>query len=201
MSQRKYDHIWSCKNADCLEQKIGEKVAEILRQEYAGKASPMKNISSKTGITADTIRKWYSGRKPPHLAHFLILAQNYPTILCMFLEAVRHDYLIPHIQPQGQGSEITVQTRKKEPEVDQNVPINVPINSWPAGLNERQIWFLTELSRSIRIAAEDIARCKNVTGKTAKRDIANLKARRLIRFVGAKKTGSYLLLDANQRKK
>ena len=194
MSQKKYDLIWSCKNADCLEQKIGEKVAEILRQKYAGKASPIKHISSEIDISPDTVRKWYSGRKPPYLAHFLILAQKYPAILRMFLEATGHDYLILHVRPQGQGAEMTVQTPKKEPAADQNVPINVPINSWPEGLNERQVWFLTELSRNTGVAAEDIARHKSVTGKTAKRDIADLKMRELIRFEGARKTGVYVLL-------
>lgn len=196
MSQTKDDHMWSCKKAEFLEQKIGEKVAEILRQEYAGKSSPMKNISSKTGITSGTIRKWYSGRKPPHLAHFLILAQNYPAILRMFLGAVGHDYLIQHIQPQKQALEMLVQPQKKEPETDKNVPINVPINSWPMGLNERQAWFLTELSHNVRVTAEDIASHRNVTEKTAKRDIADLKARKLIRFVGANRTGHYQVIES-----
>jgi hypothetical protein len=194
MSQKKYDHIWSCKNAGFLEQKIGEKVAEILRQKYAGKASPIKDISSETDISPDTVRKWYSGRKPPYLAHFLILSQNYPAILQMFLEATGHDYLIPYIRLQVQEPEPAAQTQKKEPDSGENVLINVLINPWPEGLNERQVWFLTELSRNVGVAAEDIARHRDVTDKTARRDIADLKMRRLIRLEGARKTGKYALM-------
>jgi len=194
MSQTKYDLIWSCQTAGYLEQKIGEKVADILRLEHAGEGCHIRNISSKTGISSNTIKKWYGGRKPPYLAHFMILAKYYPAILQMFLEGAGHDYLIPYIRSEKQVSESTAETQKKEPEAGKNVPINVPINPWPGDLNERQVWFLTELPRNVGVAAEDIAQHKNVTGKTAKRDIADLKTRKLIRFVGARKTGVYVLL-------
>ncbi len=67
-----------------------------------------------------------------------------------------------------------------------NVPVNVPVN-------ERQRWFLEQLSRGKPLKAQDIASRFDVAEKTARRDIADLKARGLIEFVGAPKTGYYRL--------
>ncbi|MBI3442100.1 MAG: DeoR family transcriptional regulator [Proteobacteria bacterium] len=194
MSQKKYDLIWSCKTAGYLEQKIGEKVAEILHREHAGEGCPIRNISLKIGISSNTVRKWYGGKNPPYLAHFMILAKYYPAILQMFLEGTGHDYVIPHIRPQEVEPETAAQTQKKWPEAGENVLINVLINPWPEGLNERQVWFLTELSRKVGVAAEDIVQHRNVTDKTARRDIADLKMRKLIRLEGARRTGKYVIL-------
>ena len=194
MSQRKYDLIWSCPTPGYLEQKIGEKVAEILRQEHAGEGCHIRNISEKTNISSNTIKKWYGSRKPPYLAHFMILAKYYPAILQMFIEGAGHEYLIPHIRPEKQEPETIGQTKKMGPDAGKNVLINVLINSWPQDLNVRQVWFLAELFRNVRVAAEDIAKHHGVKDKTARRDIADLKMRKLIRLKGARKTGFYELV-------
>ena len=71
-----------------------------------------------------------------------------------------------------------------------NVPVNVPINET---LSERQRWLLDQLSQGQKPRAKDIAAHFDVTEKTAKRDIAGLKARGLVEFTGAPKTGYYRL--------
>ena len=65
-----------------------------------------------------------------------------------------------------------------------NVPINVPVN-------ERQQWFLEQLSASKQTKATDISEHWKVTEKSAKRDITDLKARGVIEFVGAPRNGFY----------
>jgi predicted HTH transcriptional regulator len=70
------------------------------------------------------------------------------------------------------------------------VPINVPMNET---VNERQRWFLTQIGEGQAPGASDLARQFQVAEKTARRDIADLKARGLIEFVGARKTGHYQL--------
>ncbi len=75
-----------------------------------------------------------------------------------------------------------------------NVPLNVPIKSTPANLNERQRWFLDRLRSGIRATARSIRAHAGVTLKTARRDIAHLKGLGLICFVGAKKKGYYTLV-------
>jgi len=69
-----------------------------------------------------------------------------------------------------------------------NVPVNVPVN-------ERQQWFLEQLSTGNNIRAAGMAAYWNVTEKTAKRNIADLKKRGVIEFVGAPKKGFYRIKE------
>ncbi|MBM4457752.1 MAG: DeoR family transcriptional regulator [Chloroflexi bacterium] len=75
-----------------------------------------------------------------------------------------------------------------------DVPVNepdVPINE---AVNERQRWLLVQLSEGQQLKPHDVTAHFGVSEKTAKRDIAGLKARGLIEFVGAPKTGFYRLI-------
>ena len=82
-----------------------------------------------------------------------------------------------------------------------NVPGKVPINDpendpgnveWFGILNDRQRWFLGEMTVRGRMRFTDIVVRWKVASKTAKRDIAGLQATGLIVFVGPRKTGTYL---------
>ncbi len=74
-----------------------------------------------------------------------------------------------------------------------NVPINVPVTD--ASLNERQRWFIEQLNAGRNVKAVDIEEQWGVVEKTAKRDIAALKKKDVIEFIGAPKTGRYQLKD------
>jgi ATP-dependent DNA helicase RecG len=79
-----------------------------------------------------------------------------------------------------------------------DVPVNVPVNvSVNEAVNKRQLWFLGQIQAGRLPRASDIATQFHVTEKTAKRDIAGLKARGLIEFIGAPKTGRYQLLSSD----
>ncbi len=67
-----------------------------------------------------------------------------------------------------------------------DVPLNVPVNEW-------QKWFLQQIGKNIRVLSSDIATHWDVSKKTAKRDIADLKQKELIEFLGAPKNGYYRL--------
>ena len=71
-----------------------------------------------------------------------------------------------------------------------DVPVNVPAN---VPVNDRQKWFLKQTGKGIRISGSDLAAHWNVSQKTAKRDIADLKQKGLIEFLGAPKNGYYRL--------
>lgn len=77
------------------------------------------------------------------------------------------------------------------PNVPANVPANVPVEG--AALNDRQQWFLEQLSLGRSVKAADIEVQWGVAEKTAKRDIAALRKMKFIEFVGAPKTGRYQL--------
>ena len=65
-----------------------------------------------------------------------------------------------------------------------DVPVNVPVN-------DRQRWFLEQLAAGKQSRASDLAAHGSISEKTAKRDIADLKRKGLIEFVGAPKNGFY----------
>lgn len=74
--------------------------------------------------------------------------------------------------------------RMNEPVNEPDVPVNVPVN-------DRQKWLLEQIAAKRNPKADDIAEHFNVTTMTAKRDIADLKDRGVIEFVGSPKTGWY----------
>jgi hypothetical protein len=75
------------------------------------------------------------------------------------------------------------------PDVPLNVPANVPVNV-------RQRWFLEALAAGQRPKPSDLAEHFGVTIKTAKRDVAVLRDRSVVVFVGAAKNGYYALLPS-----
>jgi predicted HTH transcriptional regulator len=74
--------------------------------------------------------------------------------------------------------------------------VNVSVNSGEdldRPLNQRQEWMLNVLGEGRRVGAEDIAGRFEISERTARRDIADLRRRELIAFVGPPKTGHYEL--------
>lgn len=58
-------------------------------------------------------------------------------------------------------------------------------------VNDRQVWFLNQLSSGGRCCAEDVMAGWHLRQKTTRRDIASLKARNLIEYVGSRRNGRY----------
>ncbi|MDQ6972654.1 MAG: HTH domain-containing protein, partial [Mariprofundaceae bacterium] len=54
-------------------------------------------------------------------------------------------------------------------------------------------WFYQQLAAGRDVKAEDIEDQWKISEKTAKRDIAGLREKGLIKFIGAAKTGRYQL--------
>lgn len=179
------------KNTTEIEQKLVLEITRIFQQKYKNIPSAAKRISRRTGIPPDTIRRWNKGRNQPSSGHLIALAGNYPEVLKIILRLAGHGYLIRYISLPDHDKEVAGIPSESEVIFDKNVPINVPIKSWPEDINERQRWFLVELDRNIRVTATDIAARWPVTDKTARRDIADLKTRGLITHVGARKSGWY----------
>ena len=92
-----------------------------------------------------------------------------------------------------QGGEAAIET--DDPENDRvNDPENDPVNPPPRdGLSPRQRWFLEALASGRDVRAVDLRRRSGVSDKTARRDLAILKVRGMIEFVGPFRTGKYRL--------
>lgn len=72
-----------------------------------------------------------------------------------------------------------------------DVPINVPEN---VPINNRQKWFLDQLALGKNCRSSNLATKWSVTEKTARRDIADLKKRGVVKFIGAPKNGYYHII-------
>ncbi len=70
--------------------------------------------------------------------------------------------------------------------------INATINSKISiKLNQRQLWFFSELQKGRKLKAEDIVEKWSVGIATSWRDIAELINHRAIHFIGTNKNGHY----------
>lgn len=168
-----------------LEQALAAKITKFLRRKYRDTPSAVKRIGRETGISPSTIKKWYEGRTAPRTGHLIMLAAVYPEIQEMLLGLTGYGHLVPFMDRSPR------QFRRLE--IVRDVPINVPIKSQPEGLNKRQAWFLIELRYNTQAGISDIVRRWLVSEKTAKRDVAGLKARELISRSGSRKVGRYIL--------
>jgi hypothetical protein len=65
--------------------------------------------------------------------------------------------------------------------------------------NERQSWFLVELAIGRRVSARSLQDHFGVAEKTAKRDVASLKANGRVCFVGTRRRGRYKLVPSGHR--
>ena len=71
---------------------------------------------------------------------------------------------------------------------DPDVPENVP------NLNPRQQWVLSQIRKGVEVRAGMVVTHFGCSQKTAKRDLSDLKDKRLVRFVGSPRTGHYILM-------
>lgn len=193
MSFTKMDPLFPGLNEEITNENLAEIVAYSLQKDFGQYTSTIKTIGQTTGANLRTIRNWHDGLKVPSSLHFVQLLQASPTLRKWFLsylfgEDFWDDYKL--IKGLGHSSLKSTKTQPREVKNTQNCePINDPIN-----LNERQKWFLMQLKSDQNIGAEDIVRRFALSLSSAKRDIADLKDKRIIRFQGSRKTGCYEIL-------
>ncbi len=189
MSHPQMGNILPNKTAASMDREIAARVNVILRREYQDMSSSLKEIGRATGIASHTIKRWYEGRNAPSAGHLIILALHFPAVLKMILDLSGYEYLACHVDQPGNVS-------VPQDAAENNGTLNDTINSEPPNLNERQLWFLEGLRAGQALTADDICRQWSAFLRTARRDIADLKDRGLIRFEGAKKTGYYEIIKS-----
>lgn len=174
------------------EQELSEIIAYNLRKDHGYHGSSVKNIARMIGLNPRIVRNWYEGRNIPSLSNFLRLISCSPSLMKSFLELAE--------STQNGRSSTAVKTdalsQANNNYGDISVTINVELNRKTLlKLNQRQLWFYGFLQKGMSVNAEDIANVWDVNIRTAKRDIAGLVALNLIEFVGAPKTGRYMLVE------
>ncbi len=174
------------------EQELSEIIAYNLRKDHGYHGSSVKNIARMIGLNPRIVRNWYEGRNIPSLSNFLRLISCSPSLMKSFLELVE--------STQNARSFTAVKTDAASQENnnygDISVIINVTLNRKTLlKLNQRQLWFYGFLQKGVSVSAEDIVNVWAVNIRSAKRDISGLVALNLIEFVGASKTGRYMLVE------
>ena len=190
MSFEKLDQTFPTQSHKISDEIMVKIIAESLRQDFEDIPSAIKVIGQKTDIKPRSIKNWYEARNLPSVGHLIILARVSPTLMGFILEQLGGNLLFGlyrlchefenHREIQGSS---TIRSTESD-------PINVPIK-----LNMRQKWLLLQLQTGNKKSADDIVLQFNISPKTAKRDIADLKSKGKIKFCGSKKTGYYILAE------
>lgn len=174
------------------EQELAEIIAYSLRKDHGHHGSSVKNIARMIGLNPRIVRNWYEGRNIPSLSNFLRLISCSPSLMKSFLRLMEHAQEFRFLE----ASISNATSSAKRNYGDNSVTINVSLNRKSLlKLNQRQLWFYGLLQKGLSFNAEDIANIWEVNIRTAKRDISGLVALGLIEFVGASKTGRYMLVE------
>lgn len=198
MSRKNLAYKFPRQNANEIERQITHNIREILRSHYQDFPSALKWLCARTDVRPRTARNWYEGCNPPSSGNLVVLARSYPAILRMILQlAGRHDLAALCI-PEKEGTEYGPQNPQKSSETDQEgaifCTINVTISLNTANrLNQRQLWFLGMIQQGYAVKAEHITGTWGISLRTAKYDIADLVETGLIRYLGPKGAGQYIL--------
>jgi len=198
MSFLKSDRLFPIEPDLSNERHVADFIAQALRHEYEEVHSAVKVIGRQTGAHPRAIRNWYDGVNAPNCTHLITLARHTPVILETFLGLTGHKTIWEFYRKHGSGHDYSMTVRKTNSKQavygDKSVTINVAVNVKDAvDLNQRQLWFLGCIQGGKKPRTEAITEIWDVTLRTAKRDVAGLVKKKLIRFSGAKKTGLYEL--------
>lgn len=179
---------------------VAEMISEALRAEHKQDSSSVKQIRAKTEISRHTISKWYQAVNAPKSAHLLELASIYPEVLKGVLFMIgRQDlwrYSVLKGIPRKMGKKGDMKMDQSSLYSDSFVHMDVIVNRELAiQMNERQLWFVSELQNGRRIRANDITKVWDKTLRTARRDILEIIERGIIEYCGANKNGHYRLCE------
>jgi len=195
-------------------------IAVALRGELGDTHRAIKTVMRWTGASDRTVKHWFGGEKGPSGGYLLLLINKSDAVLHALLVAAGRDDVLAvdgvsalagSIDGALERTRAIGARRRKESasafghegrrpshngDDPENVPDDDPINDPETaanvvGLNDRQRWILRRLIHRQRISLAEVRRRFGVSEKTVKRDIAALKGRGLIRFVGSPRTGTY----------
>jgi hypothetical protein len=182
----------------------------------------VKTLMRWTSANERTVKNWLTGRHGPAGDHLLVLLRESKAVMLAVLTAAgRSDVLdvLRLVDSYVTISDVLSMARRQREiqaetpttdrssslqghslrladvpkDVPEDGPLNVPLTA-PATvpLSERQRWFLAQLVENSSAGATDLASRWGVSVRTAKRDIASLIARGLVRHVGSRRRGQYV---------
>jgi hypothetical protein len=195
-------------------------VANALAQELGQTHRAAKVLMGWTGAGERTVKHWLAGTHGPCGDHLLVLMRECDAVFEAVLTAINRrdaafaarmlaaqrslqevaDLMQPgEVRPpladeaagSGQGAERTrgPNDRENDRNRDRDHDREGAEMSPRSGL--RQSWFLEVLRAGRHVGATDLAERWSISETTARRDVAILKAKGLIEFVGSRRSGRY----------
>ncbi len=199
MSHRENDRVFPITKTQDLDKQLAAAVSQVLRQHFTEISSAIKVFGRMTGAHPRAIRNWYEGRNVPSSSHLILLAHHIPAIAEVLLTLagrkniwIAYQMVVEHSSVLGAlPPDEALKSFLSDTFVSINVNVSPPTIA--ERLNQRQLWFLGNLQHGVTVKANDITNLWNVDIRTSLRDIAGLTKMGLICFVGAKKTGKYVV--------
>ena len=178
------------------EQELANLIAKALRCEHQNDSAVIKRIDQKIDVSPHIIYRWYRADKPPKSTHLLRLASVYPEVLRTILEVIGRsdvwELCLAENIPQKMYARTEFNHAERPIYTIKYDTINTTINSEiSVKLNQRQLWFVSELQKGKKLKAEDIIKKWDVSIATSRRDISELLKHEVIIFIGANKNGFY----------
>jgi hypothetical protein len=198
-------------------------VAAALRAELGNSHRATKTVMRWTGASERTVKHWFAGRHGPGGEYLIVLMRESEAVFEAVLTAAdRRDAVVAArvLAARGTIAEVMGLVEREGPGLSNVGSLGVDPHDGPAesglddrnndrindrnqtpvappredGLNPRQRWYLEALAAGREVRVDDLRRRWGVSEKTARRDVATLKYRGMIEFVGPLKTGRYRLL-------
>jgi hypothetical protein len=195
-------------------------IAGALAKELGDTHRAAKVLMGWTGAGERTVKHWLAGLHGPTGDHLLVLMQESDAVFEAILAAInRRDAAIAARMLAAERSlqEVAslMQLEQVRPPVSDKLAANGPEPGGARGPNDRendrnrdrdhdrervdasprsslrQSWFLEVLRAGRRVGAAELAERWSISEKTARRDIANLKAIGVIEFFGSRRSGRY----------
>jgi hypothetical protein len=197
-----------------------EIVATALAKELGDTHRAAKILMGWTGAGERTVKHWLAGIHGPTGDHLLVLMRESETVFEAILTAInRRDAAVAAriLAAQGSLQEVAslMQREQLRPPMADEPAVSDQQSEAARGPNDRendrnrdrdhdrenidasprsglrQSWFLEALRAGRRVGATDLAERWSISEKTARRDIAGLKAMGLIEFLGSRRAGRY----------
>jgi len=163
-------------------------ISNILKIKYDQNTSSLKALARDLNMNPRVVKNWYEGTRIPSLENFIKLCQVIPELKDMFDEKCSIINDNNALKNSNDDCEFEIYTITFDSIKSHKQFAKLQ------NLNQRQLWFYNQINeRKQNLKANDIIAKYAVSIATAHRDIKILMELRLIKFIGPKKTGSYVI--------
>ncbi|ABS70022.1 conserved hypothetical protein (plasmid) [Xanthobacter versatilis] len=185
--------------------RYAEIISLALKTELDDSRRTIKTVQRWTNASERTVKNWIAGSCGPDGDHLIAMLIHSDTMLHMLLIASRRFDIVQMLMdrsglsadensgklPEGRNARRRSSLLRDPGRVPVGDPEPDPDEAFVP--NERQRWFLAELVSGRRVSARGLQSRFGISEKTAKRDIAGLRANAWISFTGSRRKGRYRL--------